>query len=401
MRTLFKLMAGAAAAATVAAVAMAPVAMADPITSKGKAVVPREKDITGVGSDTIQNLLDQFSLDYNATIRAAAPHLYSWDATNLKTGAVNDLIKEKFGCSKAPRPNGSSAGILAAVGGPLALSANTSTHDKAHFCTDFARASRGRAVGDPAFGKGGIAFDTTAQDGVTWATNPGSPAPNSLTLKQLTEIYSCTVTNWSQVGGKNVKIDVQLPQAGSGTRSFWLKVLGITAPGSCVDSSKGESSTNPPPNGNLPEENEGVNKFLQPSNVIFPFSIGKYLAETEHSATCLNKKCTPVNGVVCKPTKTQNRFGCNTHGAMILHPIFRASPVAGKGANQTINPKFPATFLRFVYVVVRWAKTKDHIPGYLEALFGSHGWMCASKAAHKDMVNYGFLPSPLLCGTTN
>lgn len=401
MRTFFKLVAGAAAAATVTALALAPVAMADPINSKGKPVLPREKDITGVGSDTIQNLLDQFSLDYNVTVRTSAPHLYSWDATNPKTGAVGDMIKAKFGCAKAPRPNGSSAGISSVTGGPLALSANTRTADKKAFCTDFSRSSRGRATTDPPFGKGGIAFDTIAQDGVTWATNPGSPAPNSLTLKQLTGIYNCTITNWKQVGGKNAKIDVQLPQAGSGTRSFWLTALGITAPGPCVDSAKGESATNPPPNGNLPEENEGVNKFLQPTNVIFPFSIGKYLAETEHSATCINKKCTPVKGVVCHPSKTQNRFGCNTHGAMILHPIFKTSPVAGKGSSQTLNPKFPATFLRFVYIVVRWAKTRDHIPAYLEPLFGSHGWMCTSRAAHKDQINYGFLPSPLLCGTTN
>lgn len=197
MRTLLALMAGAAAAATVAAVAMAP-AMADPINSKGKPVLPREKDITGVGSDTIQNLLDQFSLDYNATVKTAAPHLYSWDATNPATGAVGDLIKAKFGCAKAPRPNGSSAGIISATGGPL------------------------------------------AQDGVTWATNPGSPAPNSLTLTQLIKIYSCKITNWKQVGGKSAKIDVQLPQAGSGTRAFWLAALGITQIGKCIDSAKGE-----------------------------------------------------------------------------------------------------------------------------------------------------------------
>src|ERR1700726_546834 len=72
---------------------------------------PAENDAVGVGSDTIQNVLDQFASDYNPTVSATATHLYSWDATNPLTGAIGDSIPEKTDCPSIPRPDGSSAGI--------------------------------------------------------------------------------------------------------------------------------------------------------------------------------------------------------------------------------------------------------------------------------------------------
>lgn len=139
MRMLIKLMAAAAAAATVSAMAVVP-AMADPINGSGKAVQPKETDIVGVGSDTIEFLLDQLSVDYNASHKTG-PRLYSWDALNPVTGA-DENIREKFGCGSALRPDGSSAGILAAKGGAFALTSNLKTKDKKSFCSDFARSSR-------------------------------------------------------------------------------------------------------------------------------------------------------------------------------------------------------------------------------------------------------------------
>ncbi len=260
MRTLMKLMSGAAVAATVAALAVVP-AMADPITNAGKAVTPRATDIVGVGSDTIQNVLDQFSVDYNNPSRPRHRTCTAGTPLNPSTG-LTDNIKAKAGCAVAPRPNGSSAGILAATGGPLALSANGKTKDKKHFCTDFARSSRARATGDPANGPGGVSFVPLAKDAVTYATNPVSNAPKNLTTADLTAIYNCTVRNWKALGGKSGTINAQLPQTSSGTRKFFLTAIGVANPGSCVNSLKGEPPTAKNPVGNFPEENEGVNKFL-------------------------------------------------------------------------------------------------------------------------------------------
>ena len=387
MRILSRLVTGAAVAAAAVAMVAAP-ALADPPTG----VTPRAVDVVGVGSDTIQNVFDQFSIDYNKTLtKAKSPRLYSWDALNPKTG-LTDNITAKAGCAKAPRPNGSSAGIDAATGGALALTANTKTKTKT-FCTDFARSSRGfTPPGDPSPGPGGIQFLPFAQDAVTYATNGVTNAPAKLTTAQLAAIYTCVDTNWNQVGGKNAPINAQLPQTGSGTRKFFLTAVGsgtAITPGSCVNASAGEQAG---AGKNFPQENEGVNKYLQGPNVIYPYSIGKYIAEVFHSAKCLNVRCSPVRGVICKPKKGQNRFGCDTHGKMVLRSINGTKPTVGTGAKQTINPKFSAAFRRLVYVVVRWAASQPgNVPKNLQKTFGPKGFICTSKTAHADLINYGFL----------
>jgi ABC-type phosphate transport system substrate-binding protein len=375
MRTLKKLFVAAAAAATVTATAMGP-ALADP----PKGVTPKATDVVGVGSDTLEFLLDQFSFDYNRTHSTGAK-LYSWDALNPVTGLTDNIV-EKSGCASTPRPDGSSAGIA-----ELAKNAKTGTH----FCVDFARSSRPRASTDPAKGPGGILFVALAKDAVTWAANSTTNAPSSLTPAQLNGIYSCTIRNWNQVGGKSGTINAQLPQTSSGTRAFFLTAIGVTTPGSCV--------------GSTAEENEGINPVLKGANTIFPYSIGKYIAEKFHSAKCLNSTCT--GNPACKPTSTQNRFGCDTHGSMVLHKINGIAPTTGTGTSTVINSKFPSNFVRTVFDVVRWAKTANNIPGYLQKFFDAKnttgtgpvsGWACSNSIAHQDMINYGFKPTPF-CGT--
>ena len=147
------------------------------------------------------------------------------------------------------------------------------------------------------------------------------------------------------------------------------------------------------------EENEGVDPVLKGPNVIFPYSIGKYIAEKFHSAKCLKSDCT--GSPACHPSKTQNRFGCDSHGSMVLRDINGTKPTTGTGAKTVINAHFSAKFVRTVYVVVRWASTKDNIPSYLEPFFASaknHGWVCSNATAKTDLINYGFLPTPF-CGT--
>ena len=370
MRTLSKLIAVTAVAASATAMAIGP-ALADP----PKGVTPKATDVVGVGSDTLQFLLDQFSFDYNRT-HSTGPRLFSWDALNPKTG-MTDNISTKTGCTAIPRPNGSSAGIAT-------LDANTKVGK--HFCVDFARSSRGRASTDPSKGPGGIVFVALAKDAVTYATNSTTNAPNNLTTAQLNAIYTCTATKWTDVGGTSTAtIDAQLPQTSSGTRAFFLKAIGVVTPGPCTTSTA--------------EENEGINPLLQGKNVIFPYSVGKFIAEKFHSASCLNATCT--GSPACKPTKTQNKFGCDTHGHMVLRNINGTKPTTGTGTKTVINSHFSANFIRTVFDVVRFASTPDNIPKYLDKFFGSArrgGWACSNSIAHQDLINYGFLPTPF-CGT--
>jgi ABC-type phosphate transport system substrate-binding protein len=371
MRMLKKLLVIGATAATATAMAVGP-ALADPPSG----VTPKETDVVGVGSDTLEFLMDQLSFDYNKSHSTGAK-LYSWDALNPKTG-LTDNIKTKSGCTAIPRPDGSSAGIATLI-------LNTKTGDKKAFCVDYARSSRARKSTDPSKGPGGIVFVALAKDAVTYATNATTNAPANLTTTQLHNIYSCTVTNWSQVGGHAGTINAQLPQTSSGTRAFFLTAIGLADGGPCTHSTA--------------EENEGINPVLKGPNTIFPYSIGKFIAEKFHSAKCTNATCTGTPP--CHPTATQNKFGCDTHGSMVLRSINGTAPTTGTGTKTIINSHFSPNFVRTVSDVVRFATTADHIPGYLEKFFASstrHGWICSNATAHQDLINYGFLPTPF-CGT--
>jgi ABC-type phosphate transport system substrate-binding protein len=375
---------------------------------------PVPTDITGVGSDTIQNVMDQFSADFNAKLSTTAPHLYSWDATNPVNGAINDDITIKTGGTPSkgtcqqPRPNGSSAGITALT--------TTNPTTSGHPCIDFARSSRDRATTDPPYAKNGIAFTTLAGDAVTYATQPSatggaSNAPNNLTTAQLTSIYECKVTNWSQVGGKSAPIKAFIPQSTSGTRAFFLAAIGVTTPGSCVS----DLPTKAVPGGTL-EENEGTNPVFKksPQDVIFPYSAGKYIAERYHSATCSPATCLPAEH--CKPNAHQNLFGCNTHGVMQLNKVngtapTKPFPLTNSSSNPVVNPGFTPTFSRLLFEVVPFSTASgnvNHIPSYLAPLFGPKGFTCTNATAKKDLANYGFRVLPTstsnkagTCGSTH
>ena len=62
------------------------------------------------------------------------------------------------------------------------------------------------------------------------------------------------------------------------------------------------------------------------------------------------------------------------------------------------NPAWrKTTFERELYVVVRYGTaTKDHIPSYLEKLFGAKGYFCTDTPVVKA---YGWQPDAA-CGTT-
>ena len=156
---------------------------------------------------------------------------------------------------------------------------------------------------------------------------------------------------------------------------------------------------------------KGVNPVLKDPDAIFPYSIGKFIAEKFHSALCITKStCAPnANGIICTHTPGKNLFGCDTHGTMVLKEINGVAPTTGSGANTVINSAFPSTFQRTVFEVVPFdPNTTDHIPGSeagapggvnLEPLFGASGFVCSNSKAKTDLKNYGFLVTPL-CGVT-
>jgi ABC-type phosphate transport system substrate-binding protein len=370
--------------------------------SNGKTVVtdvkvqpePVDSAAVGEGAQTQQSLVDQFSGDYNATLTSNSDtHLYNWDAVDPDNGQTDastppSTIIPKQGCSSIDRPDGSSQGITALAASQVVNGVN---------CLNFANSSRPRGSGDPIFGKGGVAFVALAGDAVSWSHESTTDAPKSLTVSQLNAIYSCTDTNWDQVGGKNAPIKAFEPQPGSGTLSFFLAAIGVTTPGSCVSNDN-----------NLLEENEGVNPVLQSPEAIFFYSAGDWIAQKYHSAKCTNSGCTATPP--CSPATGKNEFGCNLTGKMVEGEIDGVAPITGTGSSAKINTAFDSSFDRTLYTVVPYdPNTTDFIPGSesgapggvdLEKIVGASGWACTSATAKTDIKNYGFQSIPT-CGATS
>lgn len=63
-----------------------------------------------------------------------------------------------------------------------------------------------------------------ARDGLVLIVNPKNPIQN-LTLDQICDIYTATITDWSQLGGSKSKINIIAREEGSGTRSAFTELL--------------------------------------------------------------------------------------------------------------------------------------------------------------------------------
>jgi ABC-type phosphate transport system substrate-binding protein len=396
MRKLRTLAAAVVAVSSLTLITAGP-AFADPPTG----TTPRAADAVGTGSDSTQYLLDQLAYSFDHANPSAATKLYSWDAVNPDTLAIGDNIVTKKGCAAIARPDGSGAGIAA-------LEANAHpSGDTTNYCVDYARSSRAPESTDPACASGGVCFVPLAGDAVTWADRSaaagGTDAPANLTTAQLVKIYECTITNWDRVGGLNAPIEAYLPQTSSGTRQFFLTALGggVTpiTPGSCVI----DGTTSDP---NSLEENEGINPLLNSPEAIFPFSVGSWLSQTYHSATCTNSDCSEVGPTTppCPLTTGKNRFGCNEAGVLQLNTLNGSKPTTPwpVTSKSVVNTGFDALFQRTLFDVVRYdPNSTDHIPGAesgapgginLEQFFGSTGYFC-SKAEQATIKAYGFEPT--------
>ena len=141
-----------------------------------------------------------------------------------------------------------------------------------------------------------------------------------------------------------------------------------------------------------PEENEGTFAGFNSPNAIFIWSIGAYVAQKYHSAACGKA-----------PTKAQNQFGCNLTGFIVPEKISGVNPLSS-GKVPTINPKFPASYSRTVYNVVKyWTGTADHLSPKDNHIFGSKsekGYLCSNAGAQTLIKDYGFVPTGL-CGSTS
>ncbi|MCW2764311.1 MAG: phosphate transporter substrate-binding protein PhoT family [Nocardioides sp.] len=165
---------------------------------------PVAGDLIGVGSDTSQHALKLLADGYNATTPAA--RLATFAATGggqitLPTAAIN-------------RPNGSGAGKALLYG----ASNNPDV--------DYARSSSANSTAEKQAGlqQFPFALDTLA---LAVSNSVPSHAPTTIAAADMVKIYNGTYTNWNQLPGATGAgvIAPKIPQAGSGTRSFFVAQL--------------------------------------------------------------------------------------------------------------------------------------------------------------------------------
>ncbi|WP_435741927.1 Ig-like domain repeat protein [Nocardioides sp. SYSU DS0663] len=190
------------AAATLAGSGLALSAPAFAAEPDDTTFTPVAADLVGVGSDTSQHALKLIADAWNAGKPA------NRIATFAATGGGEVTLPG--GAIKRPNGSGSGKALLYGAGNNADV--------------DFARSSSGPTSTEVQAGLQNFPF---ALDTLVMAVSGSAPsnAPATLTKDQIVDIYDGTVTNWSQLGGKPGVIAPKIPQAGSGTRSFFVSQL--------------------------------------------------------------------------------------------------------------------------------------------------------------------------------
>jgi len=371
-----KLRSFATAAAICAGIAAVAIGMAGP-TGADPSRVPT--DIAGSGSDTTQDVVGAIA----ENLGPAAPanlKVGSWDATPVHT----DITPKASGCTNITRPNGSGEGVgalrrslsgTAAVGNTASVAAGLTPHPitPGALCFDFARSSSG--PGANASSSGLLQYIPFAKDAVTvsvGATTTGTDSTvikGSFTTAQLQALYA---SGTPQTGSDGVTYDpnpadgttgtaihLLIPQAGSGTRTFFAGVVGInaTTPPAWVH------DTFTPTGGGTSqsvEEHDGTAVSLD-HNALAPFSIAQWISQA-------------------------NGHNDRRNGAVVQSIDGQAAVVSGK-----INPAFPAAFTREVFNVIPFSATTATTSDLFKVFVATSGpfRLCGQTAT---ITNYGFAP---------
>jgi ABC-type phosphate transport system substrate-binding protein len=289
-----------AAAAIVASLAGAGMATADPVGD------PPHRSLAGVGSDTTQDVMNGVA---EAVTVNGTKVVGSYDAIGSPT------IKTKAAGCEMNRPNGSNAGRAALVN---SLSA-------ADNCLQWARSSSlNLAATRP---EAQLTYVPFAVDGMTYAVSENSDLPRQLTFAEVRSIYRCDP---DVVGtGPNYNFKIYLPQAGSGTRQFWLGRMGITeaqlAAGEfpCV---KDRDDAGRPV-----QEHDGAPIRAGGATAIAPFSIAQYIAQV--TGTTADRRDEVVLGTIDgqAPFTLNGDRGANNRTVYTIVPTAKEADPAYRG----------------------------------------------------------------------
>ena len=183
----------------------------------------------------------------------------------------------------------------------------------------------------------------------------------------------------------NTKIDLYIPQSGSGTRNFWATTVGIsnTSLPACVHDTivGGPLGTATPA---VPVEEHNGTPMATDPNGFGPFSIAQWIAQRNgHN----DRRHTAV---------LQNLGPCTD----ITNPATCTAPVSafsnGNPATGSLNTNFPIT--RNVYSVVSFARVtnpSDPLFTLLNNANPAGAFLCSEST---QIISYGFALVPAICG---
>jgi len=352
-----------------------------------------------VGSDTTENVMDQFAIDVNGnavgSYDAVDPVYQAGNDGNTTVSGVNGEITPTKAtgpedCSFS-RPDGSGQGVNALIFSidqssqvtqlPVPPQAN---------CVDIARSSS--APGNNQSNSGQLVYIPFALDAVAGATGPATAGTiggvsavasqittaNQFTLTDLVNLYKncANVTEGGVTYNPNTatagqqQIDLYVPQSGSGTRNFWSTTLGFNATTlpSCVH----DTIVNGADKNDLVEENDGTAVATDPDGY-GPFSISQWISQ-------------------------RNGHDDRRHGA-VENDINAISPFSnGNASTGALNTAYPVT--REVYNVVQYSRVAtggaNFDAGLAALLVGTGSALCKDTF---QIESYGF--APLSASTTD
>jgi len=365
------LLALAGAALTLTLTAIQP-ASADPDNNNPGTPPPGKaanQIFTAVGADAFAELTNYIASNYNAQLPAPNRVIASYDAINPLTAVPGETITTKPGCSMV-RPNGANAGITAI------LLNQKSTVDSNEYCVDFVRSSRAKGT---APGEANLTFYAQSRDAVSYAVLGNAYAPTTpLSTAQLKDIFECTTTDWSQVGGQAGAIHLYLPPATAATYTFFLQAIGSSV--SAVTTGCAGL-----PTVFTGQQNDGQSLNGDPQGIL-PYAVTKWAAQSNGAPGILDLRGGSHIGTVNTTT-----------------PPF-VNAVVGPTTYQVLNPAFAsgasASFGRLFFNALR-----NTAPPELVDVFKSDGYLCLH--ADQFLIPFGNTPlgsdtsQPPYCGQTS
>ena len=336
-------------------VAGAGLASADP-KSPYTTANPQYRQLAGVGSDTTQDVMNGLA---DSVLIGGVKVLGSYNAVGSATVATNATTA----CAAVARANGSGAGRAALLN---SLNANSGAGDG---CIQFARSSSLKLdASSPS-----LTYIPFATDAVSYAVTTTSGVSRTLNIADLQKIYKCdaSVVGSSAVPASDATntwdITPILPQAGSGTRSYWEGKMGITD--ADVNLGVYPCILNGAKAGQSIEEHTGT---LVDDKSLAPFSIAQYNAQS--TLTISDKRGRTVLGSI----------GTGTAGGTLTSVSYPSL------LNGNFNIK------RDVYNIVPTAQLSN--APYNSVFVGSTSLVCADTAT---IQKFGFLVSAACGDVTN